>query len=335
MNEPAISVSELRKVFKGRDGEVVAVDGLDLDIQAGECFGLLGPNGAGKTTTVEILEGLQPATSGNVQILGRRWNEDAEAIRQRIGVTLQETKFPEKSTVREMVDLFASFYRAPADPATVLARVELESKANAFIETLSGGQQRRLAVALALVGDPELLFLDEPTTGLDPQSRRQLWEVIRELQGRGRTTLLTTHYMDEAERLCDRVAIVDHGKIIALGSPRELISRLGGEHIVEFALAGSEGPAGRTSASTFAEVEGVLSARDEGDGYALNVAEPHRVIPALLDQVEGLGRPLARLTTRQVSLEDVFVNLTGRHLRDGDDAEVAPKGRKRGRRRAG
>ena len=260
MNQPAISVTNLRKVFKGRDGEVVAVDGLDLEVKTGECFGLLGPNGAGKTTTVEILEGLQPPTEGSVRILGNRWDEDAEAIRQRIGVTLQETKFPEKSTVREMIALFGSFYREPADLAKVLARVELESKANAFIETLSGGQQRRLAVALALVGDPELLFLDEPTTGLDPQSRRQLWEVIRELQDRGRTTLLTTHYMDEAERLCDRVAVVDHGKIIALGPPRELIARLGGEHIVEFALAGATAGGGavdRIDTARFAEIEGV------------------------------------------------------------------------------
>ena len=219
-----------------------AVNGIDLEVPAGECFGLLGPNGAGKTTTVEILEGLKPPTSGDVEVLGLRWETDEKAIRERIGVTLQETRFPDKQTVREMVTLFRSFYRDGLEPDEVLTRVSLEGKANAFVEHLSGGQQQRLAVAIALVGDPELLFLDEPTTGLDPQSRRQLWDVIHDLRARGRTTVLTTHYMDEAERLCDRVAIIDHGKIIALGSPAELIARLGGEHIVEFAIAGESPP---------------------------------------------------------------------------------------------
>ncbi len=219
MSEMAIRVKDLHKHYPGRDGLVYAVNGLDLDVQSGECFGLLGPNGAGKTTTVEILEGLTRPTSGEVEVLGLRWETSETEIRERIGVTLQETRFPEKATVREMVGLFRSFYREGLDPGDAIARVALEAKSNAFVETLSGGQQRRLAVALALVGDPELIFFDEPTTGLDPQSRRQLWDLIRELQGRGRTILLTTHYMDEAERLCDRVAIVDHGKIIAQGSP--------------------------------------------------------------------------------------------------------------------
>ncbi len=212
------------------------------------------------------------------------------------------------------------------NPDDVIERVALESKANAYIEQLSGGQQQRLAVALSLVGDPELLFLDEPTTGLDPQSRRQLWDVIRDLGDRGRTVVLTTHYMDEAERLCDRVAIIDQGKIIALGSPSELIARLGGDHIVEFALEGNDPP---LAAESFAGLDSVLAARTESDGYLLTVAEPHRAIPALLDELERLGRPLARLTTRHVSLEDVFVSLTGRHLRDDEtnDAPPAPKRR--------
>src|SRR5262249_3831917 len=204
----------------------------------GECFGLLGPNGAGKTTTVEILEGLNKPTSGDVEVLGMNWRHDESAIRERIGVTLQDTRFPDKQTVREMLTLFRSFYRTGLEPDQVLARVSLEAKANSYVETLSGGQQQRLAVAIALVGDPELLFLAEPTTGLAPHSGRQLWDVIRDLRDRGRTTVLTTHYMDEAERLCDRVAIIDHGKIIALGSPGELIARIGGEHIVEFAVGG-------------------------------------------------------------------------------------------------
>ncbi len=331
MSDLAIRVKDLHKRYPGRDGPVDAVNGLDLEIRIGECFGLLGPNGAGKTTTVEILEGLNEPTSGDVEVLGRRWATDETEIRERIGVTLQETRFPDKSTVKELVQLFRSFYRQGLEPEDVLARVALESKANAFVETLSGGQQRRLAVAIALVGDPELLFLDEPTTGLDPQARRQLWDVIRDLQGRGRTTLLTTHYMDEAEKLCDRVAIVDHGKVIALGSPSELIARIGGEHVVEFAVS-IEGIA--PEAEAYADLDAVLSARLENDGYALTVAEPHRAIPALLDRLEAEGRTLARLTTRQVSLEDVFVSLTGRHLRDDEPAETAPKPGRRGRRRS-
>ena len=209
----------------------------------------------------------------------------------------------------------------------------LESKSGAFIENLSGGQRQRLAVAIALVGDPELLFLDEPTTGLDPQARRQLWDVIRDLQGRGRTTLLTTHYMDEAERLCDRVAIVDMGKVIALGSPADLIARIGGEHVVEFAVGG-DGPA--PDPSEFAGLESVLSSRAESDGIALTVGQPHRAIPALLGHLAGLDRPLARLTTRQLSLEDVFVALTGRHLRDADAPDAPPEDgkRRRGRKRS-
>ncbi|WP_152049448.1 ABC transporter ATP-binding protein [Tautonia marina] len=333
----AIRVQNLRKVYPARTGPVVAVDGLDLEVVSGECFGLLGPNGAGKTTTVEILEGLNDATSGEVEVLGRRWETEADAIRERIGVTLQETRFPEKITVRELLQLFQSFYRSGPDPDSLMPLVSLEAKADAYVETLSGGQQRRLAVALALVGDPELLFFDEPTTGLDPQARRQLWDVIRNLRHRGRTIVLTTHYMDEAERLCDRIAIVDHGKVIALGTPDELISRLGGEHIIEFSLGG-DGPALLPEA--FADLPSVASSRTEGDAFALAVHEPHAAIPALLDRLEDQGRPLLRLTTRRVSLEDVFVALTGRHLReDGIDptnGEAPSPGRGRRRRsRAG
>jgi ABC-2 type transport system ATP-binding protein len=334
MGDWAIRVAGLHKQYPGRDGPVVAVDGLDLEVPTGECFGLLGPNGAGKTTTVEILEGLNKPTSGEVEVLGRRWEADGREIRERIGVTLQETRFPEKSTVHELVALFRGFYHSGLEPDEVLGRVSLDPKANSYVEQLSGGQRQRLAVAVALVGDPELLFLDEPTTGLDPQSRRQLWEVILDLRSRGRTTVLTTHYMDEAERLCDRVAIVDHGKIIALGSPADLIARLGGEHIVEFALVG-EAPSIEPSA--FAGLSTVLGSRAEGDGYALTVGAPHRAIPALLEYLESAGRPLARLTTRHVSLEDVFVALTGRHLREDEAAEAAnaansPRPGRKGRR---
>jgi ABC-2 type transport system ATP-binding protein len=334
MGDWAIRMADLRKQYPGRDGPVDAVNGIDLDIPVGECFGLLGPNGAGKTTTVEILEGLNKPTSGSVEVLGRRWETDANEIRERIGVTLQESRFPEKATVQEILRLFRGFFREGLGPDEVLARVALESKSNTFVETLSGGQRQRLAVAVALVGDPELLFLDEPTTGLDPQSRRQLWDVIGDLRARGRTTVLTTHYMDEAERLCDRVAIVDKGKVIALGSPADLISRMGGEHVVEFALGESADGSPNPDATAFAGLSSVLGSRMEGDGYALTVAAPHKVIPELLASLEASGRPLARLTTRQVSLEDVFVSLTGRHLRDdeADAAAAAPKPG-RGRRR--
>jgi len=329
MGDNAIRVANLRKQFPGRDGPVHAVNGLDLEVKIGECFGLLGPNGAGKTTTVEILEGLNTPTSGDVEVLGRRWESQASEIRERIGVTLQETRFPEKSTLRELVGMFRAFYREGLEVEAVLARVSLESKANTYVEQLSGGQQQRLAVAVALVGDPELLFLDEPTTGLDPQSRRQLWDVIIDLRSRGRTTVLTTHYMDEAERLCDRVAIIDQGRVIALGSPADLISRLGGEHIVEFALMGEEPP---TDPGLFSKLASVLDSRAEGDGFALTVGAPHRAIPALLEYLDTEGRPLARLTTRQVSLEDVFVALTGRHLREETEEAKPSKPGRRGRR---
>lgn len=324
--ELAIRVRDLRKTYPGRGGAVEAVAGLDLEIRRGECFGLLGPNGAGKTTTVEILEGLKSPTSGEVEILGLRWGRDSTAIRERIGVTLQETRFPDKESVRELLTVFRSFYKHGLDVEEAIARVSLESKADALIEQLSGGQQQRLAVAVGLVGDPEILFLDEPTTGLDPQSRRQLWDVILDLKGRGRTVLLTTHYMDEAERLCDRVAVVDQGKIIALGSPAELIARLGGEHVVEFGV--EDGAA--VDLPALESLDSVLGARPEAEGFSLTVGEPHRAIPALLDALASGGVRLARLTTRHVSLEDVFVSLTGRHLRD-DEATEGRQEPKRGR----
>src|SRR5215475_9814714 len=230
---PVISCRGLRKTY---DGKLEAVRGIDLEINAGECFGLLGPNGAGKTTTIEILEGLLEPTAGEVRILDQSWKTHARELREQIGISLQETRLSEKLTVRETVDLFASFYASPRPTSEVLSALQLEEKTDAWVGKLSGGQRQRLAVATALVGSPKILFLDEPTTGLDPQSRRQLWDIIREFQQRGGTILLTTHYMDEAERLCDRLAIVDHGVIIAEGSPSDLIDRLGGHHVVEFSV---------------------------------------------------------------------------------------------------
>jgi ABC-2 type transport system ATP-binding protein len=224
---PALRVKGLRKAYD----DVVAVDGLDLQVDAGECFGLLGPNGAGKTTTMEICEGLLSADSGSVEVLGRRWESDASDLRELLGIQLQDTQLSEKLTVDETLTLFQSFYRDARDVGEVVDKVELGEKRFARVGSLSGGQKQRLAVACALVGNPQLLFLDEPTTGLDPQSRRQLWELIAKFQAEGRTIVLTTHYMEEAERLCDRVAIVDHGKVIALGSPRDLVESIDVSHL--------------------------------------------------------------------------------------------------------
>jgi ABC-2 type transport system ATP-binding protein len=261
---------------------------------------------------MEILEGLLDATAGEVEVLDLQWARDADAIRRRIGISLQETRLADKLTVREVVTIFRSFYRDGLDPDEAIHRVSLEEKARSYVVKLSGGQKQRLAVACAIVGDPELLFLDEPTTGLDPQSRRQLWDIINEFRRTGRTVLLTTHYMDEAERLCDRVAVVDHGKVIAQGSPSELIARLGGQHVIDFTLADGQS----ATADEFAGLPTVTAARLDVGRYALTVAEPHVALPALLRQLQQSGRELATLTTRHATLEDVFVNLTGRHLRD-------------------
>jgi ABC-2 type transport system ATP-binding protein len=311
----AIRCRDLRKQYKARGGPVDAVNGLDLEVRAGECFGLLGPNGAGKTTTIEILEGLLDPTAGDVEILGRRWGQADAEIRQRIGITLQETQLTEKLTVRETAVLFRSFYARGLDADTVLDMVGLTEKANAYVGKLSGGQKQRLAVACALLGDPELLFLDEPTTGLDPQSRRSLWDILYDFRRKGRTILLTTHYMDEAERLCDRVAIVDHGKVIALDTPAGLIARLGGEHRIEFTLDGATA----ADAALFRDLPATASVSREQDVFCIGATAPHLTIPALLDRLAGHGLTLSRLTTRHASLEDVFVTLTGRKLRDDDE----------------
>jgi ABC-2 type transport system ATP-binding protein len=310
----AIRCRDLVKTYPGKP-PVEAVRGLDLDVPVGQCFGLLGPNGAGKTTTIEILEGLLPPTSGEVEILGMRWGAGKDHdIRQRLGVSLQETKLSEKMTIAETVALFRSFFRQGMSAEQAIARVSLEEKANARVGKLSGGQKQRLAVACAIVGDPQLLFLDEPTTGLDPQSRRQLWELIRGFKAEGRTVVLTTHYMDEAEKLCDRISIVDHGKIIAEGSPKELIASLGGEHVIEFSLL--EEPIGFDVLGMMTAFGGFENPKKEAGHYSVSVAEPHRAMPALLHRLSEDRLPLASLTTRHVSLEDVFVHLTGRRLRD-------------------
>jgi ABC-2 type transport system ATP-binding protein len=308
-SKSALRVSQLRKAYQ----DVVAVDGLNLEVQAGECFGLLGPNGAGKTTTVEICEGLTPPDSGEVEVLGCRWNSDSAQLRQRLGIQLQDTQLSEKLTVHETVRLFRSFFRQGAAAAEVIARVQLEEKQNSRVGDLSGGQKQRLALACALVGDPDFLFLDEPTTGLDPQARRQLWELIEEFKESGRTILLTTHYMDEAERLCDRVAILDHGKVIALGTPRELIAATCAEQMVEFS-AGSAAKA--LDVPALRRIDGVREVRTENGVVLMQVTQLHTSVPALLAELTRQNVPLTELRTHSATLEDVFVTLTGRHLRD-------------------
>ena len=295
-----------------RYGDVVAVAGLDLEVHAGECFGLLGPNGAGKTTTVEILEGLLEPDAGEVQVLGLRWGADDRALRQRLGIQLQETQLHEKLTVEEVVRLFRSFYERGPSVDDVIAMVELDAKRRSWVGKLSGGQRQRLAVACALVNQPDLLFLDEPTTGLDPQSRRQLWALLETYRAGGGTVLLTTHYMDEAQALCDRVAIVDQGRVIALGSPRELIASLGAEHVIEFAV----GDGRVVSPERLRALPGVMDVRAGEGTTCLHASELHVVMPALLDALASDGLVLSQFATHQATLEDVFVAHTGRHLRD-------------------
>jgi ABC-2 type transport system ATP-binding protein len=309
MTAPALLVQDLKKHY----GDVRAVDGLDLSVASGECFGLLGPNGAGKTTTIEVCEGLLVPDSGRVELLGLRWDEHERDLRERLGIQLQETQLAEKLTVEETVRLFRSFYSTGRTVDETIGLVQLDEKRGARVGKLSGGQKQRLALACAIVGDPDLLFLDEPTTGLDPQSRRQLWDLITDFKALGRTIILTTHYMDEAEMLCDRIAIVDHGKVIALGTPLELIGSLGAEHVVEFGLA--EGSPD-IAADDLRALDGVRAARAVTGGYELQVSALHRTVPALLAMLTRNSLELTQLTTHSASLEDVFVSLTGRQLRN-------------------
>ncbi len=302
----ALRVQNLKKAYQ----DVQAVNGIDFDIMAGECFGLLGPNGAGKTTTIEICEGLTAADSGVVEVLGLRWERDAKELRQRLGIQLQETQLAEKITVFETLELFRSFFRQGPSAAEALALVQLDEKRNSRVGGLSGGQKQRLALACALVGDPDLLFLDEPTTGLDPQARRQLWDLIQQFKRDGRTILLTTHYMDEAQQLCERVAIMDHGRVIAHGTPRELIASIGIEHVVEFSIEGTP------DIAPIEAMPGVKDVHAAGGVFEMHVTELHTCVPALVAELERQGRPLTELRTHSATLEDVFVALTGRHLRD-------------------
>jgi ABC-2 type transport system ATP-binding protein len=305
--DPAIRCRGLVK----RYDDVVAVDGLDLEVRAGECFGLLGPNGAGKTTTVEVLEGLLEPDGGTVEVLGTTWSEGGRKLRSRLGIQLQESQFSAKLSVLETVRIFRSFYDRGMTPEACISLVGLDEKKNAWVKKLSGGQRQRLSLACALVSEPEVLFLDEPTTGLDPQSRLQIWDIVGAARLRGTSVLLTTHYMEEAERLCDRVAIIDHGRAIALGTPGALIASLGAEHVVEFE---TDRP---VDLAPLERLTGVLAVGHENGSTRLTVGEVHLALPALLDELRRQSLELSRLTTHHATLEDVFVSMTGRHLREG------------------
>jgi len=301
-----IRVRGLRKQFP----KVLAVAGVDLSVTKGEVFGLLGPNGAGKTTTLEMIEGLTPADAGTIEISGLNWRQNAPEIRALIGVQLQATSLYNKITPREALDLFGSYYPKRLDTDELLDLVQLKDKADSYHVTLSGGQAQRLALALALVNDPEVIFLDEPTAGLDPQGRRSLWEVVRKMKAEGRTTMLTTHYMDEAEQLCDRLAILDHGRVLRVGTPAELIASLGIPSVVELTFEGAA-----PDPSAFAARLGAL-VEARGDVWEIPTPDPKALLPKLLTAIDAERLVYSQVHVRRATLEDVFLQLTGRSLRE-------------------
>ena len=306
MPEPILQVENLVK----RYGDVEAVRGVSFAVQAGEVFGLLGPNGAGKTSTIEVLEGLRVADGGRVSVCGFDPQRDANELKHEIGAALQSISLPDKIRVFEALRLFAGFYRRGRKPEELLKRFGLEEKRNAFYSQLSGGQKQRLALAIALVNDPQVVFLDEPTAGLDPQVRREIYDIIEELRREKKTIVLTTHYIEEAERLCDRVAIVDHGKVIATGTPRELKQTSGNTTRVEVRLAKP------VAVEALKTLECVSDAREIGDAYVLHCQRTAPAIVALVKHLDAAGNELASLEIATPSLEDVFIELTGRRLRD-------------------
>ncbi|MDI6638543.1 MAG: ABC transporter ATP-binding protein [Bacillota bacterium] len=302
----AVVVSGLRKTY----GKTVAVDGLDLRVGCGQVFGMLGPNGAGKTTTVEILVGLRTRDAGEVSVFGMDPARQGREVRSRIGVQLQARGLYPRLTVKETVTLFASFYERTLPVDEIIEQVGLTAKARTVVRALSGGQAQRLGVALAMVNDADLVFLDEPTTGLDPQARRSLWDVIRSIRSRGKTVFLTTHYMDEAERLCDNVAVVDHGRVIAFGSPSDLIS----EHFQEQAIEFSNSIAG--DRERFEKLPGVTRTRFSENTATLYTCDVPATMAALMQLATGDGIRIDDVIVRRATLEDVFLKLTGRRIRE-------------------
>ncbi len=306
MTELALRVRGLKKQYP----KVLAVAGVDLEVRRGEVFGLLGPNGAGKTTTLEMIEGLTDSDEGEMEILGLNWKHDGSEIRSRIGVQLQSTSLFNKITPREALTLYAGYYPKARTADDLLELVQLTEKADAYHITLSGGQMQRLALAMALVNDPELVFLDEPTTGLDPQARRSLWDVVRQIKAEGRTVILTTHYMDEAEALCDRLAIMDHGKVLITGTPAELIAQLDIPSVVELSFEGQAPPV-----NGFADRLGsAVEVRD--DLWEIPTRDPKTLLPKLLEVAEAAQIPYQQIHVRRATLEDVFLQKTGRSLRE-------------------
>jgi ABC-2 type transport system ATP-binding protein len=302
-----IRVTDLRKHY----GETRAVDGVSFEVRRGEVFGLLGPNGAGKTTTVEILEGLRTPDSGEVDVLGIDVSRNADALKERIGVALQTASLYPRLTVTEVLELFGSFYRrAPHSARELIRMLDLDEKRNTRTQDLSGGQRQRLAVALSLVNDPEVVFLDEPTTGMDPAARRALWDIVKGLQDGGKTILLTTHYLEEAEVLCDRLAIMDHGHILEAGTVTQLVDSRFKERAVRFDRVE------QLTDTRLAAFPGVTSVKHEEDGVVLYTHDVPGTIGAVLDATEAVGVEVSNLGVRRATLEDVFLDLTGRALRD-------------------
>ena len=302
-----ITVNNLRKYYD----DVKAVDGISFEVHAGEIFGFLGPNGAGKTTAIEIIEGYRKPDNGSVTVLGLAPRKDGHELKERIGIMLQETALYPDLRVGELLRLFAGYYRNPVNPDALLKMIGLQEKRRAFVRELSGGQRQRLAFILTIINNPELLFLDEPTAGLDPQSRRAAWEWIRLAREKGKTVFLTTHYIEEAEALCDRVAIIDYGKIIALDTPKRLIAGLGVKHRIEFMTDGT------LDSARLAEIPGVEEAIEAGEGACvLYVKEPQPVLGELMALAERKGLALRDLRVKGATLEDVFIKLTGRRIRE-------------------
>jgi len=305
-NNRAIKIKDLRKSY----GPIKAVDGISFYVKKGQVFTLLGPNGAGKTTTIEILEGLKEADSGQIEFFGQKVDKISQREKEDIGVLLQRNNYIEKIKVKEIFKMFSSFYKNSLPIDDIFQKIALEEKREAFVENLSGGQQQRLSIGLALINDPKIIYLDEPTTGLDPQARRNLWDLIEGLKADGKTIFLTTHYMEEAERLSDYVYIMDKGKIIADGSPEELINNLGQENVIDFSRNGLR----EREIDDLKEIYPELKTND--DNISIYVADLASALPALINWAEETGFKLDDLKIRRPNLEDVFIELTGKGLRD-------------------
>jgi ABC-2 type transport system ATP-binding protein len=302
----SVEVQELIKKY----GDIAAVNRLSFQIEKGEIFGLLGPNGAGKTTTVEMIEGLRKPDGGSIKVCDFDVPRQKEKVKEIIGAQLQTTTLYSRIRVGESIELFAGYYRKSLPPNELLDAVSLNDKKNSYVETLSGGQKQRLALALAMINDPQVLFLDEPTTGLDPQARRNIWGIIEELKKQGKTVLLTTHYMEEAEKLCDRVSIIDHGKIIALDTPDELIQKQNIDSAIEF-TCNSE-----IDMESIRKIQGINKVSRDGEKYILHSKQTSALLSELMRKAEENGFTLENISTRKATLEDVFLKLTGRKLRD-------------------